>query len=139
MFINSLLLKFTELKLKYSSNLKKTFLSSPSTSSNLDKLTQSVYQTPIKLTKFDLTLPTTSPLANKLTFDNNVVLYLINTTSFSSTYNLNFFYVLHNSLKLTLIYLLDIFKRTIGDGFIYIRGLFIIFFIDACLTDDEPI
>lgn len=34
---------------------------------------------------------------------------------------------------------LDIYKRTIGEGFFYIRGLFIIFFIDACITDDEPL
>ena len=42
-------------------------------------------------------------------------------------------------LKNTLINLLDTFKRTFGDGFLYLRGLFILFFIDACLTDDEPI
>ena len=26
-----------------------------------------------------------------------------------------------------------------GEGFFYIRGLIIIFFIDGCLTDDEPL
>ena len=36
-------------------------------------------------------------------------------------------------------YLLDVFKRTLGEGALYIRGLFFIFFVDACLTDDEPI
>ena len=30
-------------------------------------------------------------------------------------------------------------KATFGEGFLYLRGLFIIFFIDACLTDDEPL
>lgn len=30
-------------------------------------------------------------------------------------------------------------KVTFGDGSLYLRGLFIIFFIDACLTDDEPL
>lgn len=30
-------------------------------------------------------------------------------------------------------------KNTWGDGFYYIRGLFIIFFVDACVTDDEPL
>lgn len=34
---------------------------------------------------------------------------------------------------------LDIYKRTCGDGFMYIRGLIIIFFIDASFTDDEPL
>lgn len=30
-------------------------------------------------------------------------------------------------------------KITFGDGFLYLRGLTVIFFIDACLTDDEPL
>ena len=34
---------------------------------------------------------------------------------------------------------LDLYKRTFGEGFFYIRGLFIIFFIDAAITDDEPL
>jgi len=36
-------------------------------------------------------------------------------------------------------YILQNFKRTFSFGFIYIRGLVFIFFIDACLTDDEPL
>ena len=36
-------------------------------------------------------------------------------------------------------YFYTLYTKTIGDGFLYLRGLFIIFFIDACLTDDEPI
>ena len=35
--------------------------------------------------------------------------------------------------------LLFLFKKTIGDGMFYLKGLFIVFFIDACLTDDEPL
>jgi hypothetical protein len=31
------------------------------------------------------------------------------------------------------------YKTFFGEGFLYIRGLFVIFFIDACLTDDEPL
>jgi hypothetical protein len=27
----------------------------------------------------------------------------------------------------------------IGDGFLYLRGLFIIFFVDALIADDEPL
>ena len=37
------------------------------------------------------------------------------------------------------VYFLQIYRKTLGDGFLYIRGLFVIFFVDACLTDDEPI
>jgi hypothetical protein len=35
--------------------------------------------------------------------------------------------------------LLLMYKKTLGDGFLYLRGLFIIFFIDAGFTDDEPL
>ena len=31
------------------------------------------------------------------------------------------------------------YRFTIGEGFIYIRGLFIIFFADALIADDEPL
>jgi len=36
-------------------------------------------------------------------------------------------------------YFLGVWKSTFGDGFLYLRGLFIIFAIDALLTDDEPL
>lgn len=29
--------------------------------------------------------------------------------------------------------------KTFSYGFLYLRGLFVILFIDACLTDDEPL
>lgn len=32
-----------------------------------------------------------------------------------------------------------IFTQAMDDGLIYLRGLFIVFFIDACITDDEPL
>ena len=34
---------------------------------------------------------------------------------------------------------IDNFRRTFSFGFYYLRGLFFILFIDACLTDDEPL
>jgi len=34
---------------------------------------------------------------------------------------------------------LNLFRRAIGDGAIYLRGLAILFFFDAMLTDDEPL
>jgi hypothetical protein len=36
-------------------------------------------------------------------------------------------------------YIFDNLKRTFSFGFYYLRGLFFLFFIDACLTDDEPL
>jgi hypothetical protein len=43
------------------------------------------------------------------------------------------------NFKKSSIYFLDMYKRTFGESFFYLRGLFIIFFIDACITDDEPL
>jgi hypothetical protein len=48
-----------------------------------------------------------------------------------SKLNLNF-----KELSVTL---LNSYKRTVGEGFLYIRGLLIIFIVDACITDDEPL
>ena len=48
-------------------------------------------------------------------------------------------YGLWGSFQVYSLYFLQIYRKTLGDGFLYIRGLFIIFFVDACLTDDEPI
>lgn len=36
-------------------------------------------------------------------------------------------------------YLSDLNFKTFSYGFMYLRGLFVILFIDACLTDDEPL
>ena len=35
--------------------------------------------------------------------------------------------------------ILNVFVVTVGEGFIYMRGLLLLFLTDACLTDDEPI
>lgn len=43
------------------------------------------------------------------------------------------------NLNIFSITLLIIYKKTFGDGFMYIRGLFIIFFIDSLVIDDEPL
>ena len=34
---------------------------------------------------------------------------------------------------------LDFFRRTFGEGFVYLRGLFIVFSADALIVDDEPL
>jgi hypothetical protein len=65
-------------------------------------------------------------------------------------YNLNlnifkYFFLIKNYLNVVILIkqfkdlLLLIHKQTFRDGYYYIRGLFIILFIDSCVTDDEPI
>jgi hypothetical protein len=34
---------------------------------------------------------------------------------------------------------LYLYKTIFGEGFLYLRGLVVIFFVDANLTDDEPL
>lgn len=56
--------------------------------------------------------------------------------------NLNSFINSIFVMKFSLFYknwLVESFKRSFSFGFYYLRGLFFIFFIDACLTDDEPL
>lgn len=61
------------------------------------------------------------------------------TTQTSGFFFTNSLYSLWGFLNKSSIYMLSNYRKTFGDGFIYIRGLFVIFFVDACLTDDEPI
>lgn len=134
----SFLLKLFSIKNHYTNNFKKTLVPT-----NLVDLQTNKLNTIIHDSKFS-TNPSSlssykSPLFKTLLLEGNVSLYLISSLPAQFVYNINFFYFLQNNLKLALVYLLDIWKRTVGDGFIYLRGLFIIFFIDACLTDDEPI
>jgi hypothetical protein len=79
-------------------------------------------------------------LKNSYFAKNNFLIYFYfnNFGNFLSL--LTFKNVLANfNLKKESIYFLKIYKKTIGEGFFYARGLLIIFFIDACVTDDEPL
>lgn len=137
-FCKNFILKINSFKNQYFNNFKKSTVPANLSDSQRNQFNSIVYNS--KFSTKALTLPTlTSSVILKPFLQGNVSLYFINYFSNQSVYNINFIYFLQNTLKSTLIYLLDVWKRTIGDGFIYIRGLFIIFFIDACLTDDEPI
>ncbi len=71
---------------------------------------------------------------------NNFIIYFFYNNVRSVFGNLFLNYIKTNlTFKNNSINLLDTYKRTFGDGFLYIRGLFLIFFIDACITDDEPL
>jgi len=51
----------------------------------------------------------------------------------------HFFYLFINNLKFFLCSFTANIKRTFGEGFAYIKGLSLIFLIDASVTDDEPL
>jgi len=61
--------------------------------------------------------------------------HLTNTLKFSSLFSVLY----RTTTKPLFINLLNNVKSTFGDGFIYIRGLVVIFFLDALITDDEPL
>ena len=58
---------------------------------------------------------------------------------FSIKRKFNFFTHIIKQLTYYRSFLILLIKQIKGDGFIYIRGLLLIFFIDASLTDDEPL
>ena len=75
---------------------------------------------------------------NRFSNNNSIVLLGEFTTLLKDTLNLKFYrvIVLFSSLWN---FLLGVYKTTLGEGFIYVRGLFIIFFVDALIADDEPL
>jgi hypothetical protein len=64
---------------------------------------------------------------------NSSVLFL----SFQSYFNID--YDLHSLRYHLLTWIRDLANRSFSFGFLYIRGIVVILFIDACLTDDEPL
>jgi len=76
---------------------------------------------------------------NLVKFDNNIIIFYLNNYYNINNSIFNLYINLSNIIKYYSILFLSSFKKTFGDGFLYLRGLFILFFIDACLTDDEPI
>jgi hypothetical protein len=69
----------------------------------------------------------------------NIVIFLITNSSVYNKYLNLFNYLFQNFFKKNLIKSLAILKSTFGDGALYLRGLFIIFFVDAIVIDDEPL
>lgn len=60
-----------------------------------------------------------------------------NTKSFTSSLTNFFTFTVFFKSLFHQIFLL--FRKTLGSGFFYLKGMSIVFFLDACLTDDEPL
>ncbi len=71
-------------------------------------------------------------------FKNNFLFFILNNNYFFKS-NLLLLTLSIRKICSVKILLSKIFKRTFGEGYLYIRGLVLIFFIDACITDDEPL
>ena len=69
---------------------------------------------------------------------NNFFFFLLNN---SKLFQVFFYFILRIKIEIVKIktQILNAYKRSIGEGFLYLRGLFLIFFVDACITDDEPL
>lgn len=84
-------------------------------------------------------------------YNNNIAFIKNGTTMVNTNYGINIPVFLENNYVLTSpIYFLKklnffsysvciYFKKSFSFGFYYLRGFFFILFIDACLTDDEPL
>jgi hypothetical protein len=66
-------------------------------------------------------------------------LYLVVEAVYDLQSNITNYFSFYNGLKNYFFSLLLLFRKTIGSGLLYLKGLFVMFFIDACLTDDEPL
>jgi len=73
-----------------------------------------------------------------LTFKNNFFFFLLN-NSFFFIKSLILCLQIKSLILKKKTFFLNIYKRSVGEGAIYFRGLILIFFIDACITDDEPL
>lgn len=91
---------------------------------------------------YDYTFFTTTSIFTlilKIIQQNFIIYYVYNRSAFiwqnvflnNISLNLN--------ISFLLIKLSNLYKKVFRDGLIYLRGLFIIFFIDASFTDDEPL
>ena len=76
-------------------------------------------------------------LTNKLKLETYSSFLILVTYSTSYHYFNNYFS--SNRTWVILSYLQNVINRTFSFGFTYIQGLIFILFIDACLTDDEPL
>lgn len=90
---------------------------------------------------FNWNKPTPAKLKNQPSSTNPLLVYkyLRNFSNVRANWTwlllLNFWTILTKSF----LYSLNLYKRLVGDGFIYLRGLLIIFSVDALIADDEPL
>lgn len=72
-------------------------------------------------------------------FKSNAFIFVM-TNYFSKTnIGFEFYYAIKTYTTPFKVYVLETYRQTLGEGFFYLRGLFLILFIDAALTDDEPL
>lgn len=86
------------------------------------------------------------PSLNSIKLENEIKRFRSSSSFFFFCRNFLFYnFLISNLVTLCLnlkkknIYWLQIYKQVMGDGLTYIRGLLIIFCIDAAVTDDEPL
>ena len=72
------------------------------------------------------------------TNQNSLVFFATQASTFTSNAS-TLYYTILTKIRFFLNYCLNVYNVTFGDGFLYVRGLFIIFFVDALIADDEPI
>lgn len=78
---------------------------------------------------------TPSPSSKTLNGNRLLTLSALITSTVFYDFLLNLWDLLTHSAR----WLLNTFRRSVGDGAIYLRGLFLLFLFDAMLTDDEPL
>ena len=130
-FFNTIFLQRTFL------NTKKTFLTTQTL------ILKSVHKTTSRLATNNVfvkpQLLVTNNLESSGLLNRTFFFRFLYTNYFNKPFNSSYLYLLTTYFTVLARKILKIYKETLGDGFLYIRGLVFIFFVDACLTDDEPI
>lgn len=134
-FINSVFNKWISYLYNYELLWKNAF--KPTFSTNKRKLKK--YLIPSKYGYLNFTINKNLFIFLSFLKQNFLVFFFYNKASFA-IYDLLFSNLIFNfNPKQITIKLLKLYKKISREGFIYIRGLFVIFFLDASFTDDEPL
>lgn len=146
-FFNTLILRLRNTLILSKYNLKKKFLSLPlnqitNTKNNLstsDAWDQTFFPNYASKTLSEVNEAPLKQARQRVQNSFKAVSLSVFMRSVSSSSYTPWVYSLYSYLSSVLFWFVNAFRRSIGDGAIYIRGLMILFLFDAMLTDDEPI
>lgn len=85
------------------------------------------------------TLMSTARNVNEESTNHNALIFFATQASTFTANASTLYYAFLTKIRFFFNYCLNVYNVTLGDGFLYVRGLFIIFFVDALIADDEPI
>lgn len=71
--------------------------------------------------------------------DNTVLFFFQNSCTIPELFRNQTLYILSTYITRIHLFVYDTTIKTFGDAFFYLQGLFVVFFVDSIITDDEPL